>query len=940
MYQVFAYSKDEYDTVKKNFPPNERHGYDMNSDFPRYAQPKTEYSRSGHSKYYGTVKMASNHLKFASDILPHLKDQDYGLESSIFMIPMAAAGVLGPLNKIDSEIIVGMNFKTLGSYITSKELSNKWTDLVRSILFAKYGIMMNPNLRLQKLPFDYATAYAHFTPLYPTTMPTYFLGQKSLYMDLRSVEQIIGPKYVKTTLIFADTIEVASDVSIPGNERVIILCNNFLSKSVGNFVPEVRLGVDPKDSEHFKIYAGNFLGTLQVQSSDPLSHFTIFNGHRLLLEDSKGKKEVHFDPYFFQKFPDVNNAPFLYGDPGKDNRLQVMKDSFEDGLSLFAVSLENILNYNMGEETPHAAYQFCNWIVNTLKSSGSASVSRLGLDNTIGNVYVRALTLQKTRNPDQGDNDPPVPYLSYFMYKEAIEAPCDVAEEYGRKMNHIEELIFQQIKFEKMEANQKTMNNNIKNVAKFLLEQNKAMGENQDDFVKYYDQLIKKKMASLKIANQLKEKYSRELDAELVKVDSTGRKLKTAMENDLAFQIFKAIVDAVTGLFTGKMSSMPSQLAGMIEALIKVKNALKAMAAFARLMEAIEDGDLAKAGEALNKIDSDKAKAAFLTELDWKKFDFQVEEVLTGVQLPEARKFDHEAHLYTAIGRQFVVVAKKICLLQYDIAVYVMKRAIYARQKKRRNDLGKIMDQKDIATDEAMNLDLFSLGTSLRAGQATVLMELLTVMLEQNGALRYHSLQIPTVPTGYDILSVKTAMASNVLSALEYYNSYNPPPHEMEELKKVVIPNVPYKDLVGAGYNFDLPNKEDSFYPFSRIRITEVQAYISDVETNTAKLYTIVSGGGGVLEDRDLDRKMVEFTTIPHIYPFAFYTNDMTVAEGNRLVDSDLTTYSLLTPFTSWNIHLPPNVKENSGMMNKKEDVTVTLKFRIFAIRKDPLTPR
>lgn len=928
IYQLFAYDKDEYELVKKTFPPGGRHGFDVNYYFPRYAQPKGEYD--GHSKYYSPVKIASAHPRFNSEIFPHLQDSAYNLKSSIFQIPMKEAGIFGALNSIKSETIVGMNLRSLGSYIKDEKLSKKWRDLVENILFVKYGIMVKPKFTLNELPFDYATAYAHFTPLYPTTIPTYFLGLKSLHMDLISAEQIMQPHFVKTTLIFADTIEASSDVSIPGNVKVVIICNNFLSKSEGSFVPKISLSVDPKDSDAFKLYARNFLGTLQVENHDSSSQLTIYNGNRLLSQPSQNK--VQFEANFFQKLPHLKEASLLYsGESGG----KLMRDSFKDGLNLFVVSIENILNYNMGEETPFAAYQFCNWIVATLKSSGTAVVQKSGLGNTFGNLYVRALTLQKTRNPDQGHFDPPVPYLSYFMYKEAIEALCSVAEEYARKMDHIEELIYEKMKFEEMAKNQNTMNNNIRNMAKFLVEQNNAMADNQDDFVKYYDQLIKKKMSILRTVLELEDKYSDQLYEQQINVERTGNELIVAMENRAGFEIFKALVDGVAGMFTGNAISKLPELKNMMEALMKIRNALKALDAFNRLMKSIEDGDLEKAGQALNKIDSENAKSAFPTELDWKRFDLNVEEITGRVDIPKSHSFDKEAHLFTATGRQFVGTAKKIVLLQYDIAVYTLKKAIYAKHKKRMKDISNIMDQKSITTEEAMNIDLFALGTFLRVGQGTVLMELLTVMLEQNGALRYHALQTPTIPTAYDILSVKHAIASNEMSSLDSYNAYNPPPHEIEELKEVVIQNVPYKNLAGAGYSFELdPDQVDVLYPFARVRVTEVQAYVSDVKTSTGKIYVRVSGGES-FEDRDLDRKIVKFTTIPHVYPFVFYTRDMTIAEGNRLMGRDLTTFSLLTPFTTWNIRLPPNAKENLGMQNSKTEVTVTLKFRIFAVRKD-----
>ena len=133
------------------------------------------------------------------------------------------------------------------------------------------------------------------------------------------------------------------------------------------------------------------------------------------------------------------------------------------------------------------------------------------------------------------------------------------------------------------------------------------------------------------------------------------------------------------------------------------------------------------------------------------------------------------------------------------------------------------------------------------------------------------------------------------------------------------------------------PDSDNDFLPYVRVRITEVQAYVSNVKTSTGKLHVMVSGGGESVIDQDLNRKEMRFTTITHFYPFTFRTDDLTIAGGNHLTGDDLKTYNLLTPFTTWNIRLPKRAVENQGIRNTSPFVKVTLKFRIYAIRKDPI---
>ena len=167
------------------------------------------------------------------------------------------------------------------------------------------------------------------------------------------------------------------------------------------------------------------------------------------------------------------------------------------------------------------------------------------------------------------------------------------------------------------------------------------------------------------------------------------------------------------------------------------------------------------------------------------------------------------------------------------------------------------------------------------------------------------------------------------------FKSFNPPPRELEELITIEIESVPFLDLSGSGFNFNLNLNEKEFYSYVRVRITEIQAYVDNVVTDTGKLYVKIMGGGDIYYDRDLYRKTLNFSTYPHIYPFVYNITSQRIIEGNRITGDDLTTYNLLTPFTQWNIKIPDST-ENTGLLNSSTDMTVTLKFRINVIRVDP----
>ena len=936
VYQVFAYDKEDYKIVKDRFPPNMCYGAYPVIAFPPYTEVKNDYE--GYSKYYGPLKIASQDSRF-EDILPFTQDLANNVNNSIFRL-FADDSTYDKLNGFNTETVVGLNLTSLNILIYDVDFNYIWYRMMQGSFYTKFGVRVNPEFPPASFKIDYSAAYSQFSPLYPTMTPTYFLGMKYLYIDLSTV-QILQPEYVKMTFLFADTIEVNTNVSIPGTENVIIFCNNFLSKSVGDSVPEISLSVDPHDSKAFKLYVVSFRGTVKFTNSKSSSQqLTIQDGHSLILKKSAYQPDILVpvvDAEFRNIVPNVTMAPFLYADTGEVFNYELLNNSFEEGLHYFTTSLENILNFNIGEDGPEAAYYFSYWMVFTL-----GETVQKGASSTIQIFYTRALTLQRTKNYKRSSFPISVPYLSYTMYEDTINALLASAEEYGDKIDNIEQLIRTNRLEEKIAEDQAALNKYIQNIAKFLLEQNKAEADKQEDFVEYYKKIVEDKENALHQALKQQNSYYVQLSDQQYEVEVAQNQLTEAMEGEVSDEVFQLIVtvtqDIVELFTTESPASLPSQLEALREAIDKIKASLAAIEAFNEMMKSVENNmtDFKDAIDSLKGIDPTKVADIFPTELDWDRLDSQVGDTLSTIPDGIGNHFDYVSRLYTAIGRQYVSISQKICEIQYEIVLNLMQEAIYQKQYDKLKELSDLVNQEDISTDDAMNIDLFSLGTSFQASQATVLIQLLDVMQEQDGALGYFTLQPPTVLTRYDVLSVKNAMAANALAALNAYKSFQPPPHEVEELKEITIPAVAFQDLNGTGHKFKLGFKTSVFSPYVRVRVTEIQAYVSNVNTSTGKLFVMISGGGNYFLDRGLDRQELNYTTFSHEYPFAYSITDGQITEGNRLPPDS--PYNLLTPFTTWNFQIPENAIENKGLMNSSARVALTLKFRIYAIRKDPKT--
>ena len=132
---------------------------------------------------------------------------------------------------------------------------------------------------------------------------------------------------------------------------------------------------------------------------------------------------------------------------------------------------------------------------------------------------------------------------------------------------------------------------------------------------------------------------------------------------------------------------------------------------------------------------------------------------MAGLPKPQAGTFLTETKMYVAIGKQYTATSQRVCQLQHDISLDLMNKYIYDEQAKRLKDLGDMVNDGDLTTSQAMNIDLFQLGTILQTSQDRVLLQLMDVMQEQDGALQYYTLQKPIPVTRYDILSIKDTIA-------------------------------------------------------------------------------------------------------------------------------------------------------------------------------------
>ena len=251
-------------------------------------------------------------------------------------------------------------------------------------------------------------------------------------------------------------------------------------------------------------------------------------------------------------------------------------------------------------------------------------------------------------------------------------------------------IISNNLRSERVANNQNSLNENIHNIARFLIEQNKATATQQDEFAKYYSKVILQKNVTLINAQEKKKQYKTQLSRQLYRVEVAGQQLKQELKDEAFKLTIATVVDTVMALFTKKAS----QVIGLLRSVGKIKNALEVKDTFSNLMNSSSTGgDLTKAIDHLNNIDSESIADTFPTEMDWNEFDLKVDNTLARTYVSGATDFKIEAHKYTMLGRQYLATLQQICQLQYDIAINIMKQEVHTQQSDRLRQISNIVDQ-------------------------------------------------------------------------------------------------------------------------------------------------------------------------------------------------------------------------------------------------------
>ncbi len=935
LYQIIVYEPEFFAVVNQEFPDDEDHRNGPDGDyFRQYTKLHEEHEgdvSTGFSTHIGELLVATQDPAL-NDLIPLLNDPTYDVNPSILMF-MENFTLVTLAEELTQSIQSRIVFKSIHQRIPDRDLMTKssWERVLRGATYHKFGTTGSPYFE-QRFPPSVENFYSTFNPNLVTSTATAYTAIVQMNFDLKDLGQVLNPEYITDLYIFADVLEISagSTLSVPGTNTVYLVCRQFIAHSRANSVPEILIG-----SQHskptIKIVADSFIGVLRVTYVQAnLEHESYINGSVFTLTpdpDHENITSVTTVPEKELKVPNYSTLPELYE---MENSTEFWEEwlpqSFEQSMEIALVSSENILNLRADTYSLRTANKVLRWIIKTLSQGGNETSY---INSDLEMVLGRAHLLLKTTHPQYARLI--VPKLTFPQYQDLYESLLDQVKTYEEKLADITEEINQRKATETIISGQEVLNENIKQIGEFLVEQVETSIQYQKDVTEYHSQIVEMKtieLIDIQAEAQTLLNDTLEMSEE---VEAAGDALDAALiswQDRMAAEAMFAVIQVVGGLFTGV-----GNLVGSLKESPSTKGIKKVAEKVDHVTHIIEQVsylysnmyDLKNNIASLNRYFENMPVTVFdeddfPTDIEWEDF---VIEVTSYTEVPgflpsqvagEALDFRSASKMLATRGRAYLSAGRKASELQYEILINLMQAEMSSRQVARLEKLKETMALDELTEHQTNTTNLLEVGNILQMQENDVQAKLAQSFLTMDAALQYYYMQAPTAITSYDTLAVQQAASQQINNAIYALESVDSPPHDLASPIVYTIPMVPVRKLRRKeGFHNRVSLTTPSFRDYARVRIIEVRFYISDsVSTDTGKLYINGKTTGDDFQDRDLNRNTKHYTSYPKEYRFVYRYETGEIVVGNRPGQGFENTWIMMTPFSEW-VFTIPDVSTNAG---------------------------
>ena len=941
IYQVFVYDKEVYDDVYEQYPQSSDYLFGRRGDhFRFFTQERYTVSNIltvGYTEYIGSVLALSRDPHFDT-IRPHLQDSHYDVSESIFKFILDFS-VAQKTDQMTREIQIELKFSAVSSKgLSDSDLKLNWNEAVMITTFQKFGREASPDFRPVSAP-NYSSYMDSFNPSLVTSTATTHTSIIRMNFNLQDLN-ILNPEFVTDLFIFADVVEIqpGNAVNLPGQNSVHIICREFLSHSSADTIPEVIVSTD-----NFKIVSSRFVGVLNVVYNTDMTHSTILDGlvYKTVSDPTIPGLFTVNTVESVNRLPTPSILPDMYNKAPSNYHERWLNRTFLNALELEMVSVQNILSIRANDYEVEAAELSLSWILQTLSSDNTK------LSTDLEAVLCQALVISKTRESEYLRQALVVPRLTFPEYEDLYDNMLTLVQSYEHNMATVANEISQHKQNEAIASTQAELNENIRSIGNFIVEQVKVATKHQQDVVNYHKEIDRMKLNEIAQQDAKAREMLTEVTEHQAKVKEAGEALTLALNKWQTEQIVREafeIIAAVGSLFSGgvNIAALPADATNIARVAAKIQYVVEIIKQISALYDQgrnirTDANNFNRATEFLDR--TVFSPSDYPNELEWSDFDSEVLSMALGLPTSSAQvtakalDFRTAANKLSARGRAYLNLQKKVQALKSEKILNELQRDVVDRHVSRLTELQSSLSQSALSDTEANNTDLFELGNILMMRANEIRTKLAQTFVTMDAALQYYYLQDPTPITSYDILTIQEAAVHQISNSIAALSSFPSKPHDLSDPISYDIPSVKVISLQSEkGFQQRIPLSAMEFQDYLRVRVIEIEIRVDGVVSTTDDtVYIEAEASGEIIQDRDLQHKTKTFASYPVIYPYVYnhLTGETTV--GNRPSAQFIDKYMRMTPFVEWTFRIP-DVSRNSGIQFSSELTTLHLKFYVSVI--------
>lgn len=922
------------------------------------------YTSDNYLKYPTPVRLLSGDPNFEA-VTSLLKDDRYGLNQSLLMFNKKArneAKDLGQLTCTGVQLVgvIALSLelqsdRTLFAFTSEDYERSSVASLLKDVTIQSFiccfgdkdagsSVVLNHNT------IDYAMLYASFSRKDTVSLlwsPYLSVTQMYIRLDDLWKQQAMNKSGVHHLILVADVIEVEGEVDLSEVQNVTLACRLFIARAVEGSTPSIKLSDTAWKPLQF--YCGSMIGTCIFQNAK-VSHErrVVFDSFAVSLASSK--IGVVYDDFFAGKFPHTLLSPDTRN-MDSDWRSSVLQTGLDTLLMSAAVPLSPQVQLDSQlQQTAIEAWKCLDWILTYSRQAVEAAQAEGNVSNLspeLVQVYMNALALSRSvDNPSQvtGRRVPRVPPLRYTAFQDAVNKLLEVAKDFGKQISEINAAIREKNAEIQRNYQDSTLNNNIRRLANFLIDQNSAFAAKENDLVNHHNQIINKKQDIIVQLNQREQEIREQLKTLKPELEEARNELTKAIEKKVQGERAKLIIDfalglteALFGIYFGIESFKYPEGEGVQKFLQKLEAFLKIVESLTKLKEAIQEV-VEKGMDAIELAKTTPVGALEQeapNETDWELFLNGAEaQVKPAEEFVPAEVANYIAAIrnMTAVGKSLIPVLQQKARLEFDIFAEESGRQVNQRQTERLAALKDKLNIKNLEPGHDYVADLGRFNAILQQKQNSVLLTLTRLVALQDASMTYHYLSQPTVITHFDISSLRNLLAVQAANAVRALETYPYPPIDLGKPRVLKLEEVDTAALTSEkGVTFEIPINHDAFLDLVRVRINSVDVRVAGVKTEKGECKVEMESLGDLMHDRGLERDVLTFKTISRKYKVTYDIATDETTKGTKPAEEWGKLFTKFTPFQKWRIRLPATI-ENKGLEFSQSRTTVTVSFMLEAI--------